>query len=113
MAEIIIAISPSSTSSPVYSYRLVVISEKNLNIYSSVWVQFLFLAGQLMGKTIIVQRVLSFIAVWETERIIKQYDAWKETGVSTTGDDKKWDTCFNVCFKEVLKQWINNQTYTV
>ena len=55
---------------------------------------------------------LNFIAIWETERIIKQYDAYKETGVSTTGDDKKWDTCFKVCFKEVLRQWINNQTYT-
>lgn len=48
---------------------------------------------------------LSWIAVWESERVIQQARKFYETGVSTASDGKGWDTCFRVCFKLVMEAY--------
>jgi hypothetical protein len=48
---------------------------------------------------------LSWIAVWESERAIQQARRFFETGVSTTGTDRGWDTCFKFCFQLVLEKY--------
>jgi hypothetical protein len=48
---------------------------------------------------------LSWIAVWESERAIKQARKYFETGVSTASHGGGWDTCFKVCLGEVLKAY--------
>jgi hypothetical protein len=48
---------------------------------------------------------LSWIAIWETERVIGQALRWKETGVSEASHGGGWDTCFKYCFTRVLTQW--------
>ena len=53
----------SHTSLSFILNRLVGISEKNLNIYLSVCVSFLFLDGYLRGKTSILGRVLNHKAI--------------------------------------------------
>lgn len=45
---------------------------------------------------------LSWIAVWETERVVAQVRAFDETGVSTASHGGSHDTCFLLYFKEVL-----------
>ncbi|MFI5296912.1 MAG: hypothetical protein ACHREM_02345 [Polyangiales bacterium] len=44
---------------------------------------------------------LTWIAVWETERVVQQALKWKETGVSTASGGAGWDTCFGRLFERV------------
>lgn len=37
---------------------------------------------------------LTWIAVWETERIVKQ-----------ARSNEQWDTCFRICFQQVFDDW--------
>ncbi len=37
---------------------------------------------------------LTWIAVWETERVVKQ-----------ARDNMQWETCFRVCFEQVTCDW--------
>lgn len=48
---------------------------------------------------------LSWIAVWECERAIQQARKFFDTGISTASDGKGWDTCFKLCFKEVMANY--------
>jgi len=48
---------------------------------------------------------LSYIAVWECERAIKQARGFFQTGESTASDGKSWDTCFKVCFEKVMRAY--------
>jgi hypothetical protein len=48
---------------------------------------------------------LSWIAVWESERAIRQAIEWKRTGVSTASHGGGWDTCFKHCFEAVMARW--------
>ena len=48
---------------------------------------------------------LSYIAVWESERAIQQAKSFFESGVSTAGDGKGWDTCFKTCLGLVLDKY--------
>lgn len=50
-------------------------------------------------------KALNYIAIWETERAMQQYKNFLETGISTASNGKCWDTCFEVCFIEVLKKY--------
>lgn len=50
-------------------------------------------------------QALSWIAVWETERVVRQVREFDRTGISTAShasDGAQWDTCFLFLFKEVL-----------
>ena len=48
---------------------------------------------------------LTWIAVWETERVVQQAKKYFETGVSTASHGGGWDTCFKVCFQRVMEAW--------
>ena len=48
---------------------------------------------------------LEWIAVWESERAIKQAVAYVRTGVSTAAPGQGWDTCFGFCFRHVVEEW--------
>lgn len=48
---------------------------------------------------------LAWVAVWETERVVKQAIECERTGVSTAGNGGKWDTCFTILFKRVLQKY--------
>lgn len=48
---------------------------------------------------------LTWIAVWESERAIKQAVEYDRTGIRTGSGDAAWDTCFRVCFTSVMKAW--------
>ena len=50
-------------------------------------------------------KALSWIAVWETERVVEQALRWKVSGVSTASHGGGWDTCFEPCFTRVLSEW--------
>ena len=52
-----------------------------------------------------LEDALNWIAVWECERAISQAVEYKKTGISTAGHGKGWDTCFKICFQNVLKHW--------
>jgi ABC-type nitrate/sulfonate/bicarbonate transport system substrate-binding protein len=41
-------------------------------------------------------KALSWIAVWESERVVKVVRATKGP----------WDTCFYICFKMVTEEWV-------
>jgi hypothetical protein len=46
-------------------------------------------------------KALSWIAVWESERVIAQaIKAKKSLSMAA-----QWDTCFEVCFKAVIYRW--------
>lgn len=45
---------------------------------------------------------LTWIAVWETGRVVEQ----ERTGISTASHGGSGDTLFKVCFEEVGKQWL-------
>lgn len=48
---------------------------------------------------------LTHIAVWESERVIKQ-------ALASKGDS--WNTCFKACFVAVIKQWqTENEAKTI
>lgn len=55
-------------------------------------------------------KALSWIAIWEAERAIKQAFRWKETGISTASHGGGWDTCFEYCFTRVLTEWSVRKT---
>ena len=48
---------------------------------------------------------LSFVAVWENDRAVKQ--ALRN---EPTVDGKLWDTCFKRCFEEVFRAWVLKHT---
>ena len=48
---------------------------------------------------------LTWIAVWETERVVKQAKRFFETGISTASHGGGWDTCFGPFFKAVLGKY--------
>jgi hypothetical protein len=47
---------------------------------------------------------LSFICVWESERIVKQALSNYRSGLSGS-NGTMWDTCFKVCLKNVLENY--------
>lgn len=47
---------------------------------------------------------LSWIAIWESERAIKQAKTFFETGVRTP-EGYGWETCFKVLFLKVLEKY--------
>ncbi len=47
---------------------------------------------------------LSWICVWETERVIKQYKRNVDTG-QRTYQGGLWETCFKLCLKSVMKHY--------
>ena len=55
-------------------------------------------------------KALSWIAIWEAERVVGQAFRWKETGVSTASHGGGWDTCFEYCFTRVLDAWSSRTT---
>lgn len=48
---------------------------------------------------------LTWIAVWESERAIRQAERFFKTGESTASHGGGWDTCFRTCFKRVLERY--------
>ena len=48
---------------------------------------------------------LSWIAVWESERVVKQAHAFHNTGIRTGADGAGWDTCFKICFERVMEAY--------
>ena len=48
---------------------------------------------------------LSWIVIWETERVVQQAKKYFKTGVSTASHGGGWDTCFKFCFEKVLAQY--------
>jgi hypothetical protein len=47
---------------------------------------------------------LTWIAVWESERVVQQARKFYETG-RRNPDGSGWDTCFRSCFDPVMKAW--------
>jgi hypothetical protein len=54
---------------------------------------------------------LVWIAVWESDRAVKQALEFQRTGVSTASHGGGWDTCFRVSFQEVMKAWREKHAY--
>jgi hypothetical protein len=52
---------------------------------------------------------LSWIAVWESERAIRQAIEYTKNGNSTASHGGGWDTCFKYCFDRVLEKWHSNR----
>lgn len=50
-------------------------------------------------------KALSWIAIWETERVAQQAVQHEKTGVSAAACGGKWDTCFDLCFTNVIARW--------
>lgn len=49
---------------------------------------------------------LSWIAVWESDRVVRQAKHFFETGERTGAHPgTAWDTCFEICFKQVFEEW--------
>lgn len=48
---------------------------------------------------------LTWIAIWETGRIVLQAQEFERTGVSTAGHGGAYDTCFRLCFDRVLERF--------
>jgi hypothetical protein len=48
---------------------------------------------------------LSWIAVWESERVVKQAHAFLTTGTRTGSNGGGWDTCFRRCFVLVMERY--------
>lgn len=48
---------------------------------------------------------LEWIAVWETDRAVKQALEYERTGVRTASHDGTYDTCFRVCFEPVIERY--------
>ena len=47
---------------------------------------------------------LSWICVWESERVVKQAQRHFATG-ERTPDGAGWETCFKVCLKSVMEKY--------
>jgi len=54
-----------------------------------------------------LQAALAYVAVWETERVVKQARVFYETGVPQGANGAGWDTFFERIFEEVLARWCN------
>jgi len=52
-----------------------------------------------------LEEALTSICVWESERVVKQAHEYLNTGVSTVGDGKGWDTWFGHCIRLVTEEW--------
>jgi methylmalonyl-CoA mutase cobalamin-binding subunit len=50
-------------------------------------------------------KALVWIAVWDTERAVRQAIEWSRTGISTASHDGGWDTCFEVLFDAVVAKY--------
>lgn len=61
-------------------------------------------AIQEANKIESLSEALAYLAVWETERAIKQQNEWLLTGVSTAGHGGSHDTCFALIFRTFLEQ---------
>lgn len=49
---------------------------------------------------------LVFAAIWENERAIKQAVECEKSKISTASHlDAKFDTCFGLLFKSIIKTW--------
>ena len=48
---------------------------------------------------------LSFICVWESERIVKQAHKNLTNNTPANADGAMWETCFKVCISSVIKLW--------
>lgn len=48
---------------------------------------------------------LSWIAIWESDRAVRQALEQQRTGIGTATPGQAWDTCFKFCFKRVLEDW--------
>lgn len=57
-------------------------------------------------------KALNWIAIWETERVVKQVLEWQRTGVRTGSNGGAWDTCFEFCFEQVMNKWAGAGTVT-
>lgn len=44
---------------------------------------------------------LSWICVWESERIVEQAKGLR------SHDGRSWDTCFKICLGRVMRRWPN------
>lgn len=47
---------------------------------------------------------LTWIAVWESERVVQQARKFYETEARNP-DGSGWDTCFRACFAPVMQAW--------
>jgi hypothetical protein len=55
-----------------------------------------------------LERALGWIVIWENGRAVEQALEAERTGVSTAAHadiGAKWDTCFDICIREVMKAW--------
>jgi hypothetical protein len=57
-------------------------------------------------------KALSFIALWESERVVQQAKTFFETG-KRGPDGQGWDTCFEYCFNQVQEAYVNNEWPTI
>ncbi len=48
---------------------------------------------------------LTWICVWESERVVKQAHEYLNTGVSTAAPGQGWDTLFGICIRRVMEAW--------
>ena len=56
-----------------------------------------------------LEEALTWVARWETERVVAQALEWKRTGVSTAAHGGGWDTCFRVLFERLLIEWFHGK----
>jgi len=50
-------------------------------------------------------KALSYIAVWECERVIPQAHRYLNKEIPCGSDGQGWDTCFEFLIKEVMEQY--------
>lgn len=50
-------------------------------------------------------KALSFMAIWENERAVKQALEWQKTDKSTASHSGSHDTCFETSFKMLLEKY--------
>lgn len=50
---------------------------------------------------------LTWIAVWESERVVAQAREFDRTGIRTGAHGGAWDTCFKICFESVMDAWVS------
>ncbi len=48
---------------------------------------------------------LSWICVWESERVVEQAHENLTNNTPADANGKMWDTCFKVCIEQVFKAW--------
>ena len=57
-----------------------------------------------------LDEAISWICVWETERVVRQAREFFRTGVPQGADGAGWDTCFLTCIKAVRAAWESKGT---